>query len=77
MAIHNYIRRYSQHDHNFEKIEDDLDFILEEDNERDDDFQEENHNANAPGAREVKILRDSIATSLMRACHCHTVTMTF
>ncbi|KAK4849901.1 hypothetical protein QYF36_001915 [Acer negundo] len=49
MAIHNYIRRHAKHDHHFEKIENDPDFILEEDNERDDDFQEENHNAKTPG----------------------------
>ncbi|KAK2642130.1 hypothetical protein Ddye_023893 [Dipteronia dyeriana] len=51
MAIHNDIRRHAQHDYHFEKIENDPDFVLEEDNERDDDFQEENHNANIPGAR--------------------------
>ncbi|TXG72365.1 hypothetical protein EZV62_000944 [Acer yangbiense] len=78
MAIHNYIRRHAKHDHHFEKIENDPGFILEEDNERDDDFQEENHNANTPTAREVKKLRDSIAESLMRAWHCPTkTTMTF
>ncbi|TXG62488.1 hypothetical protein EZV62_009482 [Acer yangbiense] len=67
MAIHNYIRRHAKCYHHFEKIENDPNFILEEDNDRDDDFQEENHNANTPVAREVKKLRDSIAASLMRA----------
>ncbi|KAK1563641.1 hypothetical protein Q3G72_030534 [Acer saccharum] len=69
MAIHNYIRRHAKCDHHFEKIENDPNFILEEDNDRDDDFQEENHNANTPGAREVKKLRDSIAARLGITCY--------
>ncbi|TXG55200.1 hypothetical protein EZV62_020456 [Acer yangbiense] len=69
MAIHNYIRRHAKCYHHFEKIENDPNFILEEDNDRDDDFQEENHNANTPESREVKKLRDSITARLDITCY--------
>ena len=62
MALHNYIRRYSERDRHFD---DPRDFCEESDNSDDDD--EEYQNYQVEGLHEIEALRNRIAASLMNA----------
>ncbi|XP_050122951.1 uncharacterized protein LOC126600420 [Malus sylvestris] len=62
MALHNYIRRYSESDRH---IDDPMDYCEESDSSDDDD--EEYQNYQVEGSHEIEALRNRIATSLMNA----------
>ena len=62
MALHNYIRRYSERDRHFD---DPRDYCEESDSSDDDD--EEYQNYQVEGSHEIEALRNRIAASLMNA----------
>ncbi|CAN6565820.1 unnamed protein product [Malus baccata var. baccata] len=62
MALHNYIRRYSERDRHFD---DPRDYCEESDSSDDDD--EEYRNYEVEGSNEIEALRNRIAASLMNA----------
>ncbi|KAK2639852.1 hypothetical protein Ddye_027647 [Dipteronia dyeriana] len=61
MTIHNYIRRNAQRDRDFDES---ANYSSEEINE---EMEINTHEEDGPGRREMKILRNSIAQSLMSA----------
>ncbi|KAK3198042.1 hypothetical protein Dsin_021457, partial [Dipteronia sinensis] len=61
MALHNYIRRYAQRDRDFDE---NANYSSEEINE---EMEVNTHEKDGPGRREMEILRNSIAQSLMSA----------
>ncbi|CAN6544943.1 unnamed protein product [Malus baccata var. baccata] len=62
MALHNYIRRYSERDRHFD---DPRDFCEESDSSDDEDDEYQNYQVE--GSHEIEALRNRIATSLMNA----------
>ncbi|KAK2644817.1 hypothetical protein Ddye_020012 [Dipteronia dyeriana] len=76
MAIHNYIRRYAQRDRDFDES---TNYSSEEINE---EMEVNTHEEDGPGRREMEILRNSIAQSLMNGgyffhqrCACHIINL--
>ncbi|KAH9680641.1 DDE Tnp4 domain-containing protein [Citrus sinensis] len=70
MALHNYIRRHARHDKHFENEENEHNDYTDEETRREvndgQEGQEEEYINNGPEAREMEVLRNNIATSLMR-----------